>query len=228
MENKCLPRPKRIAVRPSVSMLFLLFCFFLFFNVHTGMVADDFIFCISRATWSRITSVREIFPALQVIYETVNGRVVPHFFAMFFLLIGKNWFNIVNALFSALLFYVLSRYLRTERGSRIGCILFLFCAIWFFLPAFGQVFLWLTGSCNYSWTMLLSFLFLLPYYLRYRYESVFPSCFVIRLLYLLLAFVTGTWSENGGACRADFRLWFLVPDRAEGWEAARFPLRRAS
>ena len=183
-------------------MLACLFALLLLFNCRTGMVADDFMFCFSRAHWGRITSVRDIVISLAALRREVNGRVFSHFFAMLFLLLPKGWFNGINSAVSTLLFYLLYRYVRSGDPRRDTLLLgFLLGAVFLLLPAFGQVFLWLTGACNYSWTMLASFLFLLPFFRTYLDSArPFPQGArggILRALYLVLAFVTGAWSENG-------------------------------
>ena len=42
-------------------------------------------------------------------------------------------------------------------------LLYIFFAVWAFTAAFSSVFLWLTGACNYLWTVVLLLGFLLPF-----------------------------------------------------------------
>lgn len=51
----------------------------------------------------RIQSFPDIFTSLGGHYMTWSGRLVSHFFLMFFLWIGKFWFNIINAAMVVLL-----------------------------------------------------------------------------------------------------------------------------
>ena len=186
----------------------------LFLNFHTGMAADDFTFSISRAIWQRVTRFDEIVPNLAYMRRHSNGRVFPHFFAMLFLLLPKGLFNLVNTAASTLLVCVLLRYVRTEERRRdLGQLVFLLGALWLLMPAFGQVFLWLTGSCNYSWTMLLSLIYLLPFFRAWQGRTCFPSGSggtLLRAAFLPLAFVTGGWSENGGMAVLFAAFCFLV------------------
>ena len=180
------------------AMLGCLFALMFFLNFRTGMVADDFMFSFSRASWERVTDVPDILRSLAVLRRDVNGRVFSHFFAMLFLLLPKGWFNLVNAAFSTLLFYIIYRYVKTGDGRRDSLLLsFVLGTVWLLLPAFGQVFLWLTGACNYSWTMLVSLVYLLPFWRRYRGQAELPASKPLRALYLILAFLAGAWSENG-------------------------------
>ena len=119
-------------------MLACLFALLLLFNCRTGMVADDFMFCFSRAHWGRITSVRDIVISLAALRREVNGRVFSHFFAMLFLLLPKGWFNGINSAVSTLLFYLLYRYVRSGDPRRDTLLLgFLLGAVFLLLPAFG-------------------------------------------------------------------------------------------
>ena len=176
------------------------FVLMLCLNFFTGLVADDYIFSFSYATYARNFHIKDIFPSLVVMRQLYNGRVFAHFFAQLFLILPKPLFNFVNAGNAAFLFYILFRYLRTGEKKRDALLLFaVFSVLWLFLPAFGQIFVWLTGSCNYSWTMTVSFLFLAPFFSLYTGRQVLvPQKAWTKALYLVLGFLAGAWSENGG------------------------------
>ena len=63
-----------------LALLGAVFALLLVFNLLTPLTADDFLFCFSRAHWSRITGAAEIFPSLAALRREANGRVIPHFF----------------------------------------------------------------------------------------------------------------------------------------------------
>ena len=200
---------------PNKTIAVLLGCVFallLGFNFLTGLLADDYIFSFSYATFTRNFHIRDIFPSLAIMRQEFNGRVFAHFFAQLFLILPKPLFNFVNAGCGTLLFYILYRYVRRGEKKRDALLLFtLLALVWLLLPAFGQVFVWLTGSCNYSWTMLVSFLFLAPFFSLYTGRKVLvPEKGWAKALYLLLGFVAGAWSENGGLALLCACFCFLV------------------
>ena len=195
-----------------LALLGAVFALLLVFNLLTPLTADDFLFCFSRAHWSRITGAAEIFPSLAALRREANGRVIPHFFVQLFLLWPKPVFCVVNALMGTLLFYTLYRYVRSgERGRDLLLLVFLLGSVFVLLPAFGQVFLWLTGACNYAWTIVVTFGFLYPFFARYMgREKESPA--VLRALALPFAFVAGSWSENGSLAMLGCAFCFLGLD----------------
>ena len=180
-----------------VLLFVLLFALLLVFNFLTPMTQDDFLFTFSHAHWSRLTGADEIIPSMAALRQNTNGRVFAHFFVQLFLLWPRWIFNVLNAGMGALLFYILYRYVRCGDARRdLPTLLFLGGVLFVLLPAFGQVFLWLTGACNYLWTAVLTLAFLYPFYTRYFGRESLQAT-PVRILYLLLAFFAGGWSENG-------------------------------
>lgn len=187
------------------ALLLAVFLFMALLNFLTPMVSDDYAYCFSFDTWERIESVGEIFPSMKMHREYANGRVVAHFFAQLFLLLPKAVFNVINALVSTGIIFMLCCFCGFQKQRRD---LFLFvCAImliWYFTPDFGQVYLWLDGACNYSWAVLFTLLFVFPYY--YNYASRFQGKklpLAYSLLFLPLSLLAGAYSE-AGSCAALF------------------------
>ena len=140
----------------------------------------------------RIQSFGDIFYSLKLHYMTWGGRMVAHFFAMFFLWVGKGWFNVVNAGMLVLLLLAMQWIAMggkvTARLSPFVTALSFFC-IWTFNMNFGSTLLWVAGSCNYLWTSVFLLLYLIPYVRHYltngqvRYPSWFgPLWFVMGAL----------------------------------------------
>ena len=127
----------------------ILFFTALLFNHWTPYAADDYSYMFNLSDGSRMTSIGQIFSSLAIHYTKYgNGRLVSHFFVMLFL-IGSKWiFNLVNAFLFVLL--ILSIYHLTSHKK--ACSLLLFFAIptllWLYMPAYGQIFLWLDGSID--------------------------------------------------------------------------------
>ena len=144
-----------------IAGLALIFALLLAANFLTPMTADDFLFSFSHAHWSRLTGVGEILPSMAALRQNTNGRVLAHFFVQLFLLWPRPIFNFLNAAMGTLLFCILYRYVRRgDRARDLLLFLLLFSLLFLLLPAFGQVFLWLTGACNYAWTAVVTFAFL--------------------------------------------------------------------
>jgi hypothetical protein len=68
-------------------------------------------------------------------------------------------------------------------------------AVWYLVPAWGENFLWLTGSCFYVWPIVIILLFLVPLrkkQINPEYKLALP----IALLYFFLGILAGLSYEN--------------------------------
>lgn len=63
------------------------------------------------------------------------------------------------------------------------------------MPAYGQVFLWLTGCINYMWSYLFALLFLNIYISLLRGKSLLDKKWKL-ILFCLFTFLFGNYSEN--------------------------------
>lgn len=193
---------KRITDRRIVAVLLLLFVVMLVFNFMTPLVGDDFAHYYG-AEDRHFSSLGDMFTGMKFLRTNLNGRVVSHFFVFLFLCLPKAVFNFINAAVAAAIPYIMLRYFGKEETERRN--LFLLCSgivmMWVFQPAFGQTFLWLTGSCNYSWGLLLDLLLIYPFFCSYMGKR----CFALdggaagKLLLVLLALAVGAYSENGAS-----------------------------
>ena len=183
--------------RVRTALLLGIFLLMLLGNVLTPYAVDDWAYMRSFATGERITAVRDILPSIAAHAYSMNGRLFAHFWVQLFLLLPKAVFNIVNALVFTALIALLARLAQPE-GERNNLILFvIFCAVWVFVPAFGQVFFWLDGACNYGWGCLAGLAFLTPYLRLFERDTEKKPAFWI--LWMLLGFYTGAYLENMAA-----------------------------
>ena len=189
----------------------LLACFIgmLVFNFMTPMSADDFAHYYSIDGAGHIDSPALILSNLSYLRQNVNGRVFSHFLVYLMQIPPRAVFRVVNAAVLPLLLWLMSRFLKDR--ARAGALWFTAGAflLWIFAPAFGETFLWLTGSCNYGWGLLLFLLLLRPFYARavcgddgIRGIGMIPLC--------LLAFLGGAYSESGGIALLCAEFGFLV------------------
>lgn len=183
--------------RVRTALLLGIFLLMLLGNVLTPYAVDDWAYMRSFATGERITAVRDILPSIAAHAYSMNGRLFAHFWVQLFLLLPKAVFNIVNALVFTALIALLARLAQPE-GERNNLVLFvIFCAVWVFVPAFGQVFFWLDGACNYGWGCLAGLAFLTPYLRLFERDTEKKPAFWI--LWMLLGFYTGAYLENMAA-----------------------------
>lgn len=161
IKTRILHTDKRIVL---LFVFILTGIFFYIMNIKTPMFGDDYTYSYSFYSKKRISDLKDIPRSMQTHYYSSNGRVVVHIFAQLFLLIGKKWFNIIHT-FSFLLLGVLIFYhaIGLRLRDHISFLIFIYCSLFLFTPAFGQSFLWLTGSSNYMYGILLILLYLIPF-----------------------------------------------------------------
>ena len=173
--------------KKSAFFLVVLFLIFYFLNYLTPMsFGDDYVYSFIWQGHSeyapltedavRVASLRDLCASQWSHYFTWSGRTVSHVIAQFFLWIGKNTFNIFNALISVLL--ITEIYWISHKGNvtacfNLGTLGFISFVLWAFTPGFSPVFFWLSGACNYLWTAVLLLGFLIPYVRKYySFETV--------------------------------------------------------
>ena len=177
-----------------------IFILILIFTALTPLCADDFSYSFSWYDNSRITSVAQIIPSMVVHRQLTNGRVFSHGLVQFFLMLPKPVFDVFNAVNAVLLCILAGRLLSpSEKEKNTTVLLVFFLILWIFLPAFGENFLWLDGSINYSWGLTILFLFLWPFLADTLGLSRRKDLW-ITLLTFPLSFVAGAYSESGSLC----------------------------
>ncbi len=143
-------------------------------NLLTPFWSDDYVYRFVfdaqhyyDESFSRLVgSWRDIVESQRAHYLCPNGRVVAHTLAQLFLWVGYNglW-SVANTLCFLALGWLMWRFAAaSSKGGRelprwagYGLTLALY---WLLLPHHGQLFFWLTGSCNYQWSALLVLAFL--------------------------------------------------------------------
>lgn len=173
----------------------------------TPMLADDYSYSFSYMDRSRIGSLSDILSSLTAHRDSMNGRLIAHFFTHLFLLLPKSVFNFVNAAVFTLIQYTVYRWVcGSNKKTNLFLVLSAFFLLWLFVPVFGQVFFWLDGACNYSWGLCFILLFLSPYFSRYlKKDFDYLTFFWQKLLYIILAFLAGAYSES-----ASFAMLFIA------------------
>ena len=190
---------RRPADRPLRVYLLLLFCAMLLLSSLTPLVMDDFTYAFSFADQTRLRSLGQLISSLAAHRLHANGRLIPHAMVQLLMMCpaGKLFFNLLNAGNAVLLAMLFRRCFSDLRGGSavlalgVGAML-----IWNFSPAFGESFLWLDGAINYAWGMSVLLLYLWPYAALWLGQPREKSL-LRTLLFLLLAFAAGSYSENG-------------------------------
>ncbi len=129
---------------------------YLVLNALTPMIADDFAYKGSQGLIDILINEYQQ-------YMSWSGRSVAHIITRFFLMYRGAVFDVANSIVTVAFFYLICFNIQPQK--RVNIFILTFSAFVFFLltPDYGQIFLWLTGACNYLWTMTSMLLFLLPY-----------------------------------------------------------------
>ena len=181
--------------RGIVTVFLAIFLIMLLANVLSPAVSDDFTYMYSYAEGrDRIESIGDIITSLVAHGEYMNGRYTVHFFAHLFLMLPPIVFDIINSLVFTLQVLIIYK-LGTPRTKRHGLlILLIFALLWLAQSKFGQVNLWLDGSCNYLWSVVMGLGFIAPFVLyTLRGTRLHP---LLIIPHLLLAFMSGNSMEN--------------------------------
>ena len=186
----------------SIFLLFMILAVMYLFNLHTTLIVDDYNYSFNLAG-KRYTSIQEAFPFLYHHYFSWGGRVIVHFFAIFFLWAGKPIFNICNAfaflgLIALMYYHAVGLWPWSRKQNYPMILLGILFALFAFTPAFGQDFLWLVGSCNYLWGMLLFLIALVPFRAQlFSHENQFQNPIWIPIFFIG-SIAAGWANENMG------------------------------
>ena len=167
-------------------------------NFLTPRVVDDWNYSFSFATGEPITSLADIGPSMKAHAVSMNGRIFAHSLVQALDIIPPILFDILNAAVFLALIWLIYLLCRREREENNLLLAVLFGAVWVFSPAFGQVFLWLDGSCNYGWGALIVLCWLFPYVRRFLHPEK-KRFHWTWLLWCILGFFAGGYLENTSA-----------------------------
>jgi hypothetical protein len=169
-------------------------------NNLTPLYSDDYAYCFffkeikGFDVFHLVTNISDIFHSQYNHYFTMNGRSIVHSIVQLFLgLLGKDVFNIINSLVFICLIYLIYKLAVTEKEKTPQSIilLLLFFSLFFLTNAFGETFLWLTGSVNYLWsaTLMLVILLIHSYLVKNQLRTIsLPFLFIIGII--------GGWSNE--------------------------------
>ena len=164
----------------------------LILNFITPYVADDLTYQYIWGTSNKVHNVWDVLVSQYNHYMTWGGRSVAHTIAQFFLVFPKFVFNIANSLCYVGILYKINS-IATNKKKCAWLILFMHLLLFFITPCFGEDFLWLIGSCNYSWTILIMLIFL-----DYFHKEKLKDSRLSMIKMYFLGILAGWTNENTG------------------------------
>ena len=178
--------------------LLALYLFMLALNVITPMAGDEYVH-YSVMAGEHIRSLSQIAENLKDLWQNTNGRVLAHFFVYLMQIPPRVVFSLLNAAVLPLLLWLLLRFLPEGERKRLLWLGLGGMLLWCWMPGFGEVFLWLTGSCNYGWSLPLLFAALLPFY-RAAAGAEPGGKLWQTALWCLCCLACAAYNESNGVC----------------------------
>ena len=175
----------------------------------------------------RIQGFSDIIYSGYSYYMTWGGRVIAQMLAMFFLWVGRPWFNLAMAGGILLLLFSIQWIVHEGRITltlRPFDVLMTFLCFWSFNINFAGTVVWIDGACNYFFPLLVVVLFLLPYIHRYFQEDESRKSGYFIPLMFILGVLAGDSNENTICWIGLSGLLYLVHygkrKKLESWMAA--------
>ena len=207
---------ERVRFAVFIALLLLIAAIMLLLNAHTPLQMDDYDYSYSWSTGEPLNGVKDVLASQAAHYRLWGGRSVVHALAQLFLYWGKPVFNLANT--AAYIVLLLEIYALARSGERRwdwGIVLAAHLFLFFGVPFFGTVFLWLDGACNYLWGTALAIVPLLID--RSAREGGFFARGGRRgALAALLSFFAGWTNENTACGVLALVILLLVWDRMRG------------
>jgi hypothetical protein len=185
-------------------------------NIFTHRIGDDFYWENISGTSQRVRSVLDIFSSIYNYYTAnggmAGGRIVAVFITQLFLLVGKSYFNIANAIVYTLLILLMYFHIAGNISlKRFNLLLYgaINLFVWYFVPAWGEDLLCLTMTCFYAWPVVIILFFFVP--LRKKSENPeYKFGGIGTFFYLFLGLLAGLSYENAAAGAFIFLLAYFV------------------
>lgn len=193
-------------------------------NYHTPLIGEDFALSPVKAA-HQFGPLKEKLGLIvdKIILQSShwNARLGEQL-AIFFLGFHKGYFNLLNSVVAATYFYTIflyafGRVADFRRRRDIYPFIISFALVIFLMPAFGEIYFWTTGACNYLWACELILIFGLPYRLLLSGKDVLSRRRTLLPLFCMLGFLAGMSSENSavvfGVLILAIILYFIVKKR---------------
>jgi hypothetical protein len=146
--NRVNPKPaeKRIRIAFVICAVFALM---LLLNFLMPWAHDDYTYLYSLADGSRITSFGDVIQSQIAHYSEMNGRFLVNTILQTLLIFPKPVYDVFASLmFVGLLLLMYYHAFGSFKKFRLTWFVLSFFGLWFFVRAFGTVFLWAAGGAN--------------------------------------------------------------------------------
>lgn len=208
--------PKTKVILWCISVL-TVFSTILLLNILTPLSADDFGYIYIYATDKKVGSFADIITSQINHYYLWGGRSIVHIIAQTLLQLPALATDILNTMMYLCFIFLIYKHIIGRSTNSICLFVLITIAIWFLIPAYGDVVLWITGSANYLWGTTLILAMMLPYRF-YDGKKMGKNRRVLSFLGMLLLGLTAGWTnENTAAAMLIFIILFLMYYHSQKW-----------
>lgn len=169
--------------------ILLIFIAFFIINYLTPAVADDFYYkgYLRNFPDGGFNVLTTFLQLLKGFYNSWGGRILGYTFMVVFNIIPPVIFDLINS--AAYIFLVYLIYKISNFGKKPDLKLFILINIflWVFIPDYGQIMFWTSGSANYLYPAVFDLIVLLIFR-KYSFKK--GQCFKC-ILWILPAFLLG-------------------------------------
>ncbi|MDO4219337.1 MAG: DUF6056 family protein [Synergistaceae bacterium] len=193
-EAKCLQifYKKKLHLGFFILLVLIMFVLVLVLNQATPWISDDFFVRNTALTFSAFS---DFFAFAYNNYFAWCGRFWAYACWAFLLSLSKSLVNILNTLAYMALVFLMYFNILGRRKVSISLFIGINFLLWSFLPTFGQDIFWVSGSCQYLWSILIPLLFLMLWRLYYdRPYQVFSNLAMVATI-TILGFFAGWMHE---------------------------------
>ena len=149
--------------RAQLITLGVMYLVMLVLNILTKKLADDFTYSFNFYDKMPIESFADLVQSITAHGQWINGRYFSHTLAQVFLLLPDIAFDLINSAVFVLTVYMTYRLAIGKKTTDNLLLVGIFGFIWLFEMDFGQINLWLDGSCNYLFAVLFGLLYITPF-----------------------------------------------------------------
>lgn len=143
-------------------------------NTQTHLCSDDYLYSFkfdpgfasgdsTSPSYQRITGIEDYYNSLSALYNTLTGRIVAHGILQFMLMLPAWIFDLLNTMVFLALSYIYSTWVAGRKHkARIPVWLLSTMLFYLSIPVSQRNVYFPAFSCNYIWTQLIVFMFLIP------------------------------------------------------------------
>jgi len=199
--GKILEKLSDTHIQRGFFLFVVLFLFILIYQLNRiyPIVGEDwdysFLWTMDGMNPERLHRVSDIFISQYNHYIIWGGRSIVHAIDQFLILLGTDWHDIINTFAYLLFVYLVYKIVNSRQKLSVSVFLLVALFLWFFLPDFPTLILWITYSAVYLWGTLITIAFMYPYYKYYRNPDDRGSI-VFSLFMFIMGIFAGWTYEN--------------------------------